>query len=77
MTKLPVVTYRDLRKVVELTGFRWIRRKGSHNIFQNPSGRSIIIPDHGSDVIVRPLLRKLLKQIGISIEEYLSLIEQI
>jgi len=70
MTRLRLVAYRELRKVAEKAGFRWVRREGSHNAFRNEEGSIIVIPDHGSQVIVRPLLRKILRDMGISIEEY-------
>jgi len=43
---------------------------GEHNTFKNSEGRIIVIPDHGGQVIVRPLLRKLLRDMGISVDEY-------
>ena len=58
MTKLRLVPYRELHKVAEAAGFHWVRREGSHNSFRNAAGRIVVIPDHGSHVIVRPLLRK-------------------
>ncbi len=77
MTKLPLVTYSDLRKAAEASGFHWVSSKGSHNKFRDASGRTVIIPNHGSQVIGRSLLRKLLNQMGITIEEYLRLIEEL
>jgi predicted RNA binding protein YcfA (HicA-like mRNA interferase family) len=59
MTRLRLSTYRELRKVAEKYGFRWVRCEGSHNTFRNEEGSIIVIPDHGSQVIVRPLLRKI------------------
>ncbi len=47
-----------------------LRREGSHNTFRNAQGRIVVIPDHGSQVIVRPLLRKILRDMGLSPEEY-------
>jgi len=75
MTRLRLVTFRELSKVAEQAGFHWIRREGSHNTFRNPSGRIIVIPDHGSQVIVRPLLRKIIRDMGLSIEEYHQIIQ--
>ena len=77
MTKLPLVAYKELRKVAESCGFDWQRRQGSHNTFKNPEGRIIVIPDHGTQVIVRPLLRKILRDIGISVEEYRKILEKL
>ena len=76
MTKLRLVTYGELRKVAESCGFQWQRRQGSHNAFKNSEGRIIVIPDHGGQVIVRPLLRKILRDMGISVTEYHKILER-
>ena len=77
MTKLRLVTYKELRKVAERSGFEWKRCVGSHNTFKNTEGRIIIIPDHGAQVIVRPLLRKILRDMGISVDEYHKTLENL
>lgn len=77
MTKLRLVPYRELSKVVERAGFHWVRREGSHNTFRNEEGHIIVIPDHGAHIIVRPLLRKILRDIGINLEDYLKMLEKI
>ena len=70
MTRLRLIAYRDLRKVAEKAGFEWVRCVGSHNTFRNKGGRILVIPDHGSQVIVRPLLRRILRDLGLSLEQY-------
>ncbi len=77
MTRLRLVPYRELRKVAEAAGFEWVRCVGSHNTFSNVSGCIVVIPDHGGQVIVRPLLRKILRDLGLSIEEYNSLLDSL
>ena len=77
MTKLRLVTYKELRRVTERTGFEWQRRQGSHNVFKNRQGRIVVIPDHGSQIIVRPLLRKILRDLGISVDEYHKILEEL
>lgn len=77
MTKLRLVTYRELRRVAKSCGFEWQRRLGSHNTFKNSEGRIIVIPDHGGQVIVRPLLRKILRDIGISVDEYHKILDKL
>ena len=74
MTKLRLVPYRDLKKVLAAKGFHWLRCEGSHNVFRHESGRIVIVPDHGSQVIVRPLLRKILRDLNLSPEEYHQLL---
>lgn len=77
MTRLRLVTYRKLRQVAEAAGFHWMRCVGSHNTFCNTEGRIVVIPDHGSKVIVRPLLRKILRDLGLTIKEYHRILKQL
>ena len=77
MIRLRLVTFRELSRVADKAGFQWVRRVGSHNTFRNSTGRIIVIPDHGSQVIVRPLLRKVLRDMGLSIEDYLKILEDL
>jgi predicted RNA binding protein YcfA (HicA-like mRNA interferase family) len=72
LTRLRLVAYRELSKVAEAAGFRWTHREGS----RNAEGRIVVIPDHGSQVIVRPLLRKILRDMGLGVEEYTRLLEE-
>ena len=76
MTRLRLVPYRDLKKVAEAAGFQWVRCEGSHNVFRHASGRVVIIPDHSSQVIVRPLLRKILRDLGLSPADYQRLLNE-
>lgn len=76
MSQLRVVPYRRLRKIAERCGFVWRRCQGSHNTFSRPDGRVIVIPDHGSKDIVRPLLRKIIRDIGLTRDEYHRLLDE-
>jgi len=51
VTKLRLVPYRDLKKVLAAKGFRWIRCEGSHNVFRHESGRIVVLPDLGSTLL--------------------------
>jgi predicted RNA binding protein YcfA (HicA-like mRNA interferase family) len=76
VTRLRLVPYQDLKKVAAVAGFHWVRGEGSHNVFRHPSGRVVVIPDHGSQVIVRPLLRKILRDLGLSPADYQRLLDE-
>jgi predicted RNA binding protein YcfA (HicA-like mRNA interferase family) len=65
-----------LRKVCEATGFHWVRREGSHNVFRNAEGRIVVVPDHGAQVIVRPLLRNIPRDLGVSLDAYERLLDR-
>jgi predicted RNA binding protein YcfA (HicA-like mRNA interferase family) len=66
-----------LRKVAEAAGFEWVRCQGSHNTFRNASGQIVVIPDHGSTEIVRLLLRKIVRDLGLSVDDYNRLVDQL
>jgi predicted RNA binding protein YcfA (HicA-like mRNA interferase family) len=70
LSRLRLLPYRDLRRVAERAGFTWVRCVGSHNTFRADDGRIVVIPDHGSRVIVRPLLRRILRDLGLTPETY-------
>lgn len=77
MTKLRLVPYKDLRKLAEKAGFQWVRRVGSHNTFRSAEGQIVVIPDHGPQEIVRPLLRKIIRDLGLTIDEYNRLLDEL
>lgn len=77
MSRLRLLSYRDLRKIAEAAGFSWVRCVGSHNTFRNVSGHIVVIPDHGSQVIVRPLLRKIIRDLGVSVDEYNDIVDSL
>ena len=77
MSRLKLLPFRELAKVAEKGGFNWVRCQGSHHTFRSADGRVIVIPDHGSQVIVRPLLRKLIRDMGLTVDEYNDLTESI
>lgn len=73
MSKLPLITAKDMADILESIGFRKIRQKGSHAFFVHPDGRSIVIPFHKGENLHRGLTRSILRDVDLSIEAYLSL----
>ncbi len=77
MSRLKLLSYRELAKVAQAAGFEWVRRRGSHNTFRSPDGRVIVIPDHGNQVIVRSLLRKIVRDMGLTVDDYNRLVDSL
>ena len=77
MSRLKLLPYRDLAKIAEAVGFEWVRCRGSHNTFRSADGRVVVIPDHGKQMIVRSLLRKLIRDMGLTVDEYNQLVESL
>jgi len=76
MTKLPLVEAKELEKLLLSLGFNKIRQKGSHIFYRHPDGRTTTIPHHAGRVIARPLMREILREIDLSVEDYLELLRK-
>lgn len=74
MSKLPLLSAREIIKILLQLGFVLKRQKGSHKFFQHPDGRTTVVPEHGNESIDRGLLNKIIKQdIQISLDEFIRL----
>ena len=75
MTKLPTLTARDVIKKLKKAGFVFDRQaKGSHEIWYNPeTRRRTTVPNHPGADIPKGTLKAIIKQAGISVEEFLEL----
>jgi len=71
VSKLKIITSAKMCKLLDGGGFVAIRQKGSHRFFQHPDGRTTVVPMHAGD-LDRTLVRKILKDIEMSIDEYNS-----
>ena len=74
MTKLPSLTSRDIISGLEKLGFVKVRQKGSHGIFRHPDYRRTVVPIHQTKEISPYLVSDVLKQLGISEDEFLKAI---
>ena len=74
-TKFPVVSAKDAIKAFEKIGYEIVRQKGSHIRMRNytdPICQPITIPNHKTLKV--GLLRNLLNDAGLSIEEFKKLL---
>jgi predicted RNA binding protein YcfA (HicA-like mRNA interferase family) len=71
MSKLPLLSSIELCKVLNKLGFQEVRQKGSHKYFKHPDGRATVVPTHSNRDIGRGLLRKILRELELSTEEFL------
>ncbi len=61
MSKLPLLTAKEMAKILKKLGFEFVRQEGSHMFFAHSDGRTTIIPNHGGEEIDRGLLNKIVK----------------
>ena len=73
MKKLNPIAPDKLIRILKKQGFKEIRQKGFHKFFRDSQGRTTVIPYHKGEKIGRGLLTKILKDIDITREEFLSL----
>ena len=67
MPGLPILSGRELVRVLKKKGFRQVRQRGSHVFMQHPDGRSATVPLHPE--LDRGTLNSILIQCGVSREE--------
>jgi predicted RNA binding protein YcfA (HicA-like mRNA interferase family) len=72
--KIPIVKPGELIRALEKLGFACTRKSGSHFRFKHPDGRKTTVPVHKGKDISRGLLRKVLRDIDISVEELKKLL---
>jgi len=76
MSKLPSLTGKQVVKALQKAGFTVIRQKGSHAFLQHPDGRSTVVPLHAGEAIGPGLLRKILRDVEMTREEFFNLLEK-
>jgi len=69
--RLPSLKARDIQRILQSMGFYSIRKKGSHLMYKHNDGRFTLVPIHGGEDIGRGLLRKILREINCSPDEFL------
>ena len=58
--------------LLERLGFAEIRQRGSHKQFRHPDGRGTTVPFHSGQDISPTLLRKIARDIELTLEELLG-----
>lgn len=73
--RFPTANYRQVIKVAKKIGFYFCRQaKGSHEIWRRDrDSRQTTILNHGSKLLKRKTLKSILKDFGITAEEFLKL----
>jgi predicted RNA binding protein YcfA (HicA-like mRNA interferase family) len=59
-----------MEKLLFLLGFKKVPQKGSHVFYRHPDGRVTTIPHHKGRVLSHPLIREILREIEITIDDY-------
>ena len=76
MTKLPPLKTREVIRALEFLGFERVRRKGSHALFHHEDCRRAPLPIHPRKDISPYFLADVLKQLKISEEDFLQVLNR-
>lgn len=72
MAQLPILSARDLIKALTALGYRETRQRGSHIRLACSGRKSVTVPNYKT--IDRALLRKILRDADLDVEEFLRLL---
>lgn len=73
MSRLPLCTFRQMARILRQLGFQLVRHEGSHAVWVHADGRITVVPDHPGEALGRGLIRRILREIDLTIEEYIRL----
>lgn len=72
MGSIPVLKPREVAALLLRLGFEEVRQRGSHRQYRHRDGRGTTIPFHVGRDIAPTLLRKIARDIGLTVEELLQ-----
>lgn len=73
MPKLRPAKPEEAHRVLEKLGLQRIRQSGSHGVYRHPDGRWTTVPFHPGKDVAKGTLRKIIKDLGITVEEFEAL----
>lgn len=74
MTRLPRLKGREVVRTLERAGFIVDRTRGSHVFLKHPDGRGTAVPVHSGETIGPGLLRAILRDIELTVEQFSELL---
>ncbi len=73
MPRLPILSGKEVVKILEAIGYEEIGRQSSHIRLSHPERKSVTVPDY--KMVSRGLLRKILRDAELTPEEFIKIIE--
>ncbi|MFA4936154.1 MAG: type II toxin-antitoxin system HicA family toxin [Candidatus Methanoperedens sp.] len=70
MSRLRIIDARKMEKLLLKLGFQKVRQKGSHVFYRHSDGRTTSVPHHPGRDLARPLIKEILTEIELRVEEY-------
>jgi len=70
VSRLKLIDAREMERLLFRLGFEKVRQKGSHAFYRHPDGRTTTLPHHKGRMLARPLVREILREIEIAVQDY-------
>lgn len=77
MSKLKLIDAKTMESLLFQLEFQKVRQKGSHVFYRHPDGRTTTVPHHKGRVLARPLIREILREIEVTVDEYSKYLEKL
>ena len=74
MTRLQRLKGKELVRALKRAGFAVDRSRGSHVFLSHPDGRTTTVPAHSGETIGPGLLRAILRDVELSVDELADLL---
>lgn len=74
MPPLPVLSGDEVARAFERLGYHYLHTRGSHMIYVKPGAVKLSIPRHTA--LDRGLLKRLINDAGITVEEFIELLRK-
>ena len=74
MPKLPSITANELIKALEKGGFKAVGQEESRVILKKQNNLTIIMPVHKDEIIGKGLLRKIIRDADLKLDEFIKLL---
>ena len=75
MSKLPSLTGKEVVSLLKRVGFIGERQRGSHVFLKHDDGRATVVPIHSGETIGPGLLSKILRDVEMTKDELLKILE--
>ena len=72
MENVPVLKPHEVVTILQALGFSEVRQRGSHKQFRHADGRATTVPFHRGRDISPVLLRKISRDVGMTVEAFLE-----
>jgi len=70
VSRLKLIDARQMERLLFRLGFEKVRQKGSHAFYRHADGRTTTLPHHKGRILARPLVREILREIEITVQDY-------